>query len=52
LLNEARLSSEHAVDAFVAATALDYETSIVVTGDPGDIQRLLARHPQVHVLGI
>jgi predicted nucleic acid-binding protein len=52
LLNEARLSSEHAVDAFVAATALDYETSVVMTGDPGDIQRLLARHPHVRVLGI
>jgi hypothetical protein len=52
LLSEARLSSEHAVDAFVAATALAYENSIVITGDPNDIRKLLARHPQVRVLTI
>lgn len=52
LLAEARMSSDHAVDAFVAATALEHEASVVITGDPRDIQRLLARHPQVQVFGI
>jgi predicted nucleic acid-binding protein len=52
LLSEAHLSSQHAVDAFVAATALSYESSIVMTGHPKDMRRLLARHPQVRVVGI
>ena len=52
LLNDARLSSEHAVDAFVAATALDFEASVIITGDLHDFKRLLARHPNVHVFGL
>jgi hypothetical protein len=49
LLREARLSSEHAVDAFVVATALEFDASIIATGDPDDIRRLAARHRRVRV---
>ncbi|HEX2879921.1 MAG TPA: PIN domain-containing protein [Polyangiaceae bacterium] len=52
LLAEARMSSDHAVDAFVAATALDHDASVIVTGDQRDMRRLLARHPQIQVFGI
>jgi hypothetical protein len=49
LLRAARLSSQSAVDAFVVASAMEFETSIIATGDPDDIRRLAARHPGVRV---
>jgi predicted nucleic acid-binding protein len=52
LLAKARMSSEHAVDAFVAATALEFDTAIVATGDPSDMQRLLAGHSKARVFSI
>jgi len=50
LLAAARMSSTHAVDAFVVATALEFERALVASGDPKDIKRLAADHPQVSVL--
>jgi predicted nucleic acid-binding protein len=52
LLAEARLSSRHAVDAFVAATALEFEASVVATGDPRDLRLLVARHRTVRIFPI
>lgn len=52
LLAKAKLSSAHAVDAFVVATALSFEKSVIATGDPGDIQRLAAPHRRISVLGL
>jgi len=52
LLREARLSSESAVDAFVVASALEFDHAIIATGDPTDIQRLAARHRKIRVFAI
>ena len=52
LLAAARLSSAHAVDAFVVATALEFELSLIASGDLKDIKRLAAHHPQVSILAL
>lgn len=49
LLSAARMASTHAVDAFVVATALEFERALIATGDPKDIKRLAANHSQVSV---
>lgn len=50
LLAKRKLSSAHAVDAFVVATALQLSPAIIATGDPDDIQRLASSFKQVRVL--
>lgn len=40
LLAKARLGSEHAVDAFVVATALAFDSAVIATGDGKDLERL------------
>lgn len=52
LLAKAKLSSAHAVDAFVVATALDFDAAVIATGDPGDIRRLSSAHTQVKVFAL
>lgn len=52
LLSRAKLSSQHAVDAFVVATALEFEAAVVATGDPDDIRRLAAPYTQLRVFPI
>lgn len=52
LLVRAKLSSEHAVDAFVVATALQFETAVIATGDAADIRRLAAPFSRVGVLAL
>lgn len=52
LLTAARMSSTHAVDAFVVAIALEFDVSIIATGDPKDLKRLAANHPHVSVLAL
>jgi predicted nucleic acid-binding protein len=52
LLAKAKLSSAHAVDAFVVATALDFDTAVIATGDPGDIRRLSSTHRQVKIFAL
>jgi len=42
LLAKLKLSSAHAVDAFVVATALQFDTAVIATGDPDDLRRLAA----------
>jgi predicted nucleic acid-binding protein len=49
LLGSHGLDSCHAVDAFVAATALGAGSAVVLTGDPDDLSRLVGDHPGVHV---
>jgi hypothetical protein len=41
LLAKANLASDHAVDAFVVSTALEFDSAVIATGDPKDIKRLL-----------
>lgn len=50
LLAKARLSSAHAIDAFVVATALDFETAIIATADAKDIKRLAAPYTQLSLM--
>ncbi len=52
LLAKRRMGSEHAVDAFVVATALEFAGSVIATGDPDDIGRLASGHAQVRVFPI
>lgn len=52
LLARARLGSAHAVDAFVVATALEFGSSVIATGDPDDIGRLSAGFRDVRSFAI
>ncbi len=52
LLARSRLSSAHAVDAFVVATALDFGSAVIATGDAEDIQRLAAPFKQLSIFAI
>jgi hypothetical protein len=50
LLARARLPSASAIDAFVVATALEFETSVIATGDAKDLTRLSAPYSQVSLM--
>ncbi len=52
LLSRLKLSSAHAVDAFVVATAAQYESAIIATGDPADLKRLAASIRSIRILGL
>lgn len=52
LLTKAKLSSAHAVDAFVVSTALEYGSAVIATGDVGDIERLSAGHRGIRVFAL
>jgi|SRR5690606_13338623 len=52
LLAKAKLSSEHAVDAFVVSTALDFDSAVIATSDPKDIKRLLGSNRKVRVFAL
>lgn len=52
LLARLKLSSVHAVDAFVVATALHFDAAVIATGDPRDMQRLAAPFPRVGILAL
>ena len=50
LLARARLSSAHAIDAFVVATALEFDAAVIATGDAKDIKRFAAPYPQLSLM--
>jgi predicted nucleic acid-binding protein len=52
LLAKAKLASEHAVDAFVVSTALEFDSAVIATGDPKDIKRLLGSNRKVRVFAL
>jgi hypothetical protein len=52
LLTIARMSSAHAVDAFVVSTALEFELALIATGDPKDLKRLSLRHRQISLMAL
>lgn len=52
LLAKAKLSSVHAVDAFVVATAIELGPAIVATHDADDIKKLAAGFRGVQVITI
>jgi predicted nucleic acid-binding protein len=50
LLARARMSSANAVDAFVVATALEYERAVIATGDRKDLTRLAAPYKRISLM--
>jgi predicted nucleic acid-binding protein len=52
LLARLKLSSAHAVDAFVVATAAQFDTAVIATSDPNDIRRLAASFPNVGIFAL
>jgi len=52
LLARLKLSSAHAVDAFVVATATQFDTAVIATGDPDDLRRLAAPFSKVGIFGL
>lgn len=52
LLAKLKLSSTHAVDAFVVATALQFDTAVIATGDPNDIRRLAAPFRRIAIFAL
>jgi hypothetical protein len=50
LLANARMSSTNAIDAFVVATALEFELSVIATGDRKDLARLAAPYRQISLM--
>lgn len=52
MLARLKLSSAHAVDAFVVATALQFDTAVIATGDPADIRRLAAPFANIGVFAL
>ncbi len=52
LLARAKLDSAHAVDAFVVATAIEFSSAVIATGDPDDIGRIATGLRHVAVFSI
>lgn len=52
MLGRLKLSSAHAIAAFVVATALEFDTAVIATGDPDDIRRLAAPFRRVGVFAL
>lgn len=52
LLSRAKLSSAHAVDAFVVATAVELGSAIIATHDLDDMKRLAAGHGDLRIVSI
>ena len=52
LLSRAKLSSVHAVDALVVATALDLESAIIATADLKDIRKLAGSARKLNIFAL
>jgi predicted nucleic acid-binding protein len=52
LLARLKLSYAHAIDAFVVATAAQFPTAIIATGDPADLRRLAATSRSIRILAL
>ena len=50
LLTRARMSSVNAIDAFVVATALEFDTAVIASGDAADLARLAAPYRQISLM--
>jgi hypothetical protein len=50
LLTKAAMSSANAIDAFVVATALEFETSVIATGDVKCLSRFAAPYRQISLM--
>jgi hypothetical protein len=52
LLARAKFDSSHAVDAFVVATALEFGSALIATGDLADLSRLSSGFRQLRVFAV
>lgn len=52
VLARLKLSSAHAVDAFVVATAARFDAAVIATGDPKDIRRLAAPFSKIGIFAL
>ena len=52
ILHKSCLSSQHAIDAFVVATALEFDTAVIATGDEDDMKRLAAPYRNLRIFRI
>jgi len=52
MLARHKLSSAHAIDAFVVATALQFDTAVIATADPKDIRRLTASFSRIGIFAL
>jgi hypothetical protein len=52
LLARSKLSSAHAIDAFVVSTALLFDEAVIATGDPTAFRRLAAPFPRIHIFPV
>jgi hypothetical protein len=50
LLTRSRMSSANAIDAFVVATALEFDTAVIASGDAADLARLAAPFRQISLM--
>jgi predicted nucleic acid-binding protein len=50
LLAAAGMSSVHAIDAFVVATALEFGAAVIASSDPKDLRRLSAPYRQLSLM--
>ena len=50
LLARARMSWANAIDAFVVATALEFDTAVIASGDAADLGRLAADYRQISLM--
>lgn len=52
MLARLKLSSAHAIDAFVVAAALQFDTAVIATADPKNIRRLSAPFSKVGIFAL
>jgi len=52
LLSKAKLSSKHSIDAFVVATALEFDAALIATGDVSDMKRLIGSERRVRAFAL
>lgn len=52
LLARSKLSSAHAIDAFVVATAVEFPAAVIATADVDDLSRLAAPFKHVRIFAI
>jgi len=52
MLARLKLSSAHAIDAFVVATAAQFDAAVIATGDPDDIRRIAAPFRKIGIFAL
>jgi predicted nucleic acid-binding protein len=52
ILSRGKFASAHAIDAFVVATAAEYSTAVIATGDISDFATLITPYKHIRLFGI